>query len=344
MPKKDLKITVIGAGAIGGIVAGFLAKAGYDVEVVCKHRELADKIASGGLHIYGKRGSHMLSVPAVARIPELNRPKDIIILAVKAADAQNAAKEVLPFLFPRSLVVPMENGMGEAALANIVGSERVVGCVIDWGATMHSYGELEMTATGKFTIGYIDGKPDDRLINLKKALSSILPAEVSENIMGRKYYKLVVNSCINSVGAICGLHLGEMFSIKKVRSIFAEIMREGVAVADAMGIRPEGLSDRFDYKKFLESADLSESFKRQIVIYMIKHKYKRLTSSSLQSLKRGRPTEVEYLNGYIADNAKRYNIPTPVNDMIVRMVKEIECGKRKVALDNLESPFFSRFA
>lgn len=344
MQKKDLKIAVIGAGAIGGIVAGFLAKAGYDVEAVCKHQELADKLTSGGLHIYGKKGNHMLAVPAVARIPELNRPKDIVLLAVKAPDALGAAKDALPFLFPRSLVVPMENGMGDSGLADIVGWERVAGCVIDWGATMHSHGELEMTATGKFTIGYVNRKPDDRLINLKKILSAVMPVEISENIAGRKYYKLVVNSCINSVGVICGLQLGEMFTIKKIRSIFAEIMREGVAVADAMGIEPEGLSHKFDYKKFLESTELSETLKRRFMVYMIRHKYKRLTSSSLQSLKRGRPTEVDYLNGYIADNAKRYNIPTPVNDMIVNMVKEIELGRRKVTLNNLEGPFFSKFA
>ncbi|MDB4349568.1 2-dehydropantoate 2-reductase [Omnitrophica bacterium] len=340
---RDVQIAVIGAGATGGIIAGFIARAGYNVEVVCKHQELADKIKSGELHIFGRKGDHRVSIPAVAKISELSGPKDIFLLTVKAADVLNAARESLPFVPSNSLIVPMENGMGDDALAEIFPREQIVGCVIDWGATMHSLGELEMTATGKFAIGYTNNEPDQRLLQLKKILSTVLPVEISENIRGRKYYKLVVNSCINSIGAICGLHLGEMFSIKKIRSIFAEIMHEAVAVADALGIKPESLSGKIDYRKFLQGSGFFDNFTRRLIIYAINVKYNRLKSSSLQSLERGKPTEIDYLNGYIAENGKKYKIPTPVNDKIVQMVKEIEAGRRKIALENLNDPFFTRF-
>jgi 2-dehydropantoate 2-reductase len=340
---REAKIAVIGAGAVGGIIAGFIKMAGYNVEVACKHQKLADRIKSGQLHIFGRRGNYRVSIPAVAKISELNGPKDIILLAVKATDTLAAARELLPFLSDNSVVVSMQNGMLEDALAEIFGRERTVGCVIDLGATMHSPGELEMTVTGTFAIGYIDIKPDQRLLALKKILSAVLPVEITENIRGKKYYKLMVNSCINSVGVICGLNLGKMFSIKKVRNIFIEITREAMAVADAMGIKPELLPHKVDYYKFSEGTGFFNDLKRRLLIYIITAKYRRLKSSSLQSLERGKPTEIDYLNGYIVDNGKKYNVPTPVNDKIVQIVKDIEAGKRKVALDNLNDPFFARF-
>jgi 2-dehydropantoate 2-reductase len=134
-----------------------------------------------------------------------------------------------------------------------------------------------------------------------------------------------------------------MFSIKKVRNIFIEITREAMAVADAMGIKPELLPHKVDYYKFSEGTGFFNDLKRRLLIYIITAKYRRLKSSSLQSLERGKPTEIDYLNGYIVDNGKKYNVPTPVNDKIVQIVKDIEAGKRKVALDNLNDPFFARF-
>lgn len=340
---RDVKIAVIGAGAVGGIIAGSLARAGYNVEVACKHQDLADKIKSGRLHIFGRRGEYRIAVPAVAKISELKQPKDIILLTVKATDMLDAAKELFPFLSSSSLVVPMENGMEEGALAGMFARGRIAGCVIDWGATMHSPGEIELTATGKFVIGYYNDKPDQHLSMLKGILTTVFPVQISENIRGRKYYKLVVNSCINSIGAMCGLHLGEMFATKKIRNIFSEVMQEGAAVAEAIGIEPEVLSGKLDYRKFLQGSSFFDIFKRQLLIYGIKIKYDRLKSSSLQSLERGKPTEIDYLNGYITDNGKRHNIPTPVNDRIVEIVKDIEAGKRKVTVDNLKDPFFARF-
>ena len=340
MPEKDLKIGVIGAGAVGGIIAAFTKKAGYDIEVACKYPELADKIRSGRLHITGKKGNHRISVPAVAKISDLSKPKDILLLTVKATDVLDAAKESLPILSKDYLVVPMENGMTEDSLSGIFTPEKIVGCVMDWGATMHGPGELEMTAKGDFTIGYINHKPDQRLFSLQEILSAVLPTEISENIIGRKYYKLVVNSCINSVGVICGLHLGEMFSIKKIRNIFSKIMREGLAVADARGIKPERLSGKLDYPKFLEGSGAINDLKRKLAIYIMKTRYKRLKSSSLQSLERGKPTEIDYLNGYISDNGRKHNIPTPVNDKIIEIIKDIEAGKRKITPENLNDPFF----
>jgi 2-dehydropantoate 2-reductase len=340
---KDARIAVIGVGAIGGVSAGFMARAGCNVEVVCKYQELAEKIKSNGLHIFGVRGDHKVSMPAVAKISELSEKKDVIFLATKATDMMAAAKNLLPFLTDSSVVVSMQNGICEDALAEIFGRERTIACVVGWGAIMHTQGELEMTSTGEFVIGNIDNKPDQRLSGIKEILCTIVPVKISENITGNLYSKLIVNSCINSLGAICGLYLGEILSIKKIRNIFLEIMREAIAVANAMDIKVEVYAGKLDYYKILKGSGFIANLKRHLLVRVIGFKYRKSKPSTLQSLERGKPTEIDYLNGYIASNGKEHNIPTPVNDKIIRIVKDIEAGEKQIALSNLDDPFFSRF-
>ncbi len=144
------KILVVGAGAIGGIVAGILGKGDLDVHLACKYPELAEKIKTLGLHISGAKGDMKVSLPTVARTDELEGHFDYVLIATKALDMPKIARQVLPLLKENSLVVSLQNGICEDELAEIVGRERTVGCVVGWGATMHKPGELEMTSSGEF--------------------------------------------------------------------------------------------------------------------------------------------------------------------------------------------------
>ena len=127
MLTEEAKIAVVGAGAIGGVTAAFIKQAGYDLELVCKHRALADKINDSGLKINGLKGAHQVRMHAVETIPDLSQPKDLIFLATKANDCVAAAQELIPFLKPDSVVVSLQNGISETALAGALGKERVVG-------------------------------------------------------------------------------------------------------------------------------------------------------------------------------------------------------------------------
>lgn len=340
---RESRVAVVGAGAIGGITAALMTKEGYDVEVVCKHRELADTIRSTGLHVFGVKGDSTVPMPAVDRISGLSDKKDVIFLATKATDMIEAARDLLPFLGESSVVVSMQNGICEDALARIVGRERIIGCVVGWGGTMHRPAELEMTSTGEFVIGNVDNQPDNRLPPIKNMLEAVLPVEISGNIMGSLYSKLIINSCITSLGAVCGLYLGEMLAVKKIRNIFVEIMKEAIAVADAMGITVEVYAGKIDYYKLLSGLGLFDHLKRHLMIRMVGFKYRRLKSSMLQSLERGKPTEIDYMNGYISDNGKKFAVPTPVNDKIISIIKDIENGRKDISKGNFDDPFFSRF-
>jgi 2-dehydropantoate 2-reductase len=206
-------ILVIGAGAIGGIVAGILKRKGFDVCLVTKHPDLAKEISEKGLEISGNCGNFTIKVPSVAEVTQISRRPTIVLIATKALDMPHAAIDVLPLLCEISTVVSLRNGIVEEELGSIVGAERTVGCVVGWGATMHSKTKLEMTSSGEFVIGYIDKKQDEKLKELAKILENILPVEISDNILPNLYSKLIINSCITTVGAISGLPLGLQRSI-----------------------------------------------------------------------------------------------------------------------------------
>ena len=332
---EDLKIAVVGAGAIGGICAAFISRAGYDVEVAVRRDEHAQAVRERGIRVTGVKGEFTAKLPAVADVGEMSEDRDLVLLGIKATAMADVAEQLAGRIGPDTAVVSLQNGFCEDALAEILGRERVVGCVTGWGATMHSDTELEMTSFGDFIIGNIDNRPDPRLEGMKEVLDHVLETRISENITGSLYSKLIINSCITSVGAVCGLYLGQMLAQKQVRLIFLAIMEEAMAVARAMDIRVEVFAGKLDYYTFTASRGLLGDVKRHAFLRIMGFKYRRLKSSSLQSLERGRRTEIDYLTGYITSKGRALSVPTPVNDRIRSIVREIEAGRRDISPDNI---------
>ena len=342
MLTKESKIAVVGAGAIGGVTAAFIHRSGWNTEIICKHQEVVDKVAAQGLRVSGVKGELTAKVKAVKNISDLSEPKDLFLLATKANDCVSAARQLTEFLKPDSTVVSLQNGMCEEALAETLGRDRVVGCVVGWGATYHAPAELEVTSDGEFIIGNIDNRPDERLPAIQKLLSAVYPTRPSNNIMGELYSKLIINSCINSLGVIGGVTLGELLASKRVRNIFLALMREAMEVADAMGIKVEpAAGGKLDYYKYLSTKGVISDFKRHLFIRIIGFKYRRIKSSSLQSMERGRKTEINFLNGHICERGKEHGVATPINDAVRNMVLEIEDGKREMSMNNVKDLSFA---
>lgn len=342
MLSKNADIVVVGAGAIGGVTAALLKTAGWNVQLVCKHREIADLAMSKGISLTGIKGNRTVRLDAVPAIADLSGSMDLVLLATKATDCVAAARNLLPFLKPDSIVVSLQNGICEEDIATVVGRDRVMGCVVGWGASMLGPGSLEITSGGDFIIGNIDHQPDDNLPFVRDLLDNVVPTRISDNIMGELYAKLIINACINSLGVIVGVRLGRLLAHLKVRRIFIAIMREAMAVASAMGIKVEkGGGGKLDYHAFLQSGGFFKELKRHLFIRAIGFKYRRIKSSSLQSIERGRRTEIDYLNGYIVDRGQAAGVAVPVNAAVVAMVKQIEAGTRPMGLANLADIAFN---
>ncbi len=331
----SVRICIIGAGAIGGVTAAFMAKAGFDVTLVTKHPEIAAISNGEGLHITGVKGEERVRVPAVASISELSGTYQLCLIATKAYDMPGCARQVLPRLAEDALVVSMQNGICTDALSAVVGEHRTVGCVIGFGATMKGPGELEMTSTGEFVIGLPDKSRPALLEELRKALSAVVPASISDDIYAELYSKLIVNACITALGAVCGLRLGEMMQRNDARRIFLGVISEGVRAAEAAGLRIPPYGGKLDYHKLMQGDGVLDRLRRHLTIRIVGLKYSQLKSSSLQSLERGRPTEIQYFNGYIVRKGAESGIVCPINARLTEMVEEIEQKKRQITTDNL---------
>jgi len=308
---KESRICVIGPGAIGGVVAAILTRESHDTTLVVKHPKLAEKINSKGIEVTGTCGNFTQKVASVALPNELDGTFDYVLIATKADGLVEAARGMLPFLHLNSRVVSMQNGICEEMLADVVGGNRTIGCVVGFGGIMHEPGKVEMTSGGELIIGNWKRERDEEL----EGLAHIL-------------------------GAICGQSLGEMLANRNNRNLFIEVIREAVAVGNAMEIKiPPGAAGKLDYYKFLAPGILS-GIKRHLTIRVIGMKYRKLKSSSLQSLERGRKTEVENYNGYIASKGKELGMATPVNEQLTHMVGEIEQGKRQIDPENFREISF----
>ena len=147
---KELKIAVVGAGAIGGICAGLIKKAGYDVTVVVRREAHARQIMEEGIHIKGICGEFTVKMDAIAGVENLAPDLDLVLLGVKATALGDVVQQLISRLSPSAMVVSLQNGFCEDAIGKVLGRDRVIGCVTGWGATLHSDCDLEMTSTGDF--------------------------------------------------------------------------------------------------------------------------------------------------------------------------------------------------
>lgn len=334
MTKKNPRMVMVGAGAIGGVMATLMREKGCDMTVVCKHGEIVDIAEGRGLRVTGVLGEHQANMPAVADIEELQGQFDVAFIATKAYDMPGCARRLLPMLTPDSLVVSLQNGICTDALSAVVGPERTVGCVVGFGATLLGPGELCMTSTGELIIGRMQGDQTD-LEPVREAMCAVAPTVIRRDIYAQLYSKLIINSCITSLGAICGLKLGKMLLMRRARQLFLSVIGEAVAVARALGLTLPPYGGKLDYEKLMAGEGWASDLRRRITLLAVGFKYRRLKSSSLQSLERGRPTEIDYFNGFIAQKGEEMGIPCPVNRRLTQMIKEIEGGKRSIKVDNL---------
>lgn len=331
-----MKIIVAGAGAIGGTVAVLFKKAGLDVSIMCHSKASKEKIESDGFYLHGAKGEYHENFKCYCSAKELEGEEfDIIIIATKYAHMAECAKTMLPFVKENGLVVGMQNGILTEELAEIVGREKVVGCMLGFGATRNAVNDVTMTSKGEFYVGMLDGRKPELLSQFAELLGGILPTKISDDIKRQQYSKLIINSCINAVAGITGKTLGEILKDVRARDLFLNIAREGMAVAKSLNIDVPKYGVMLEYKLLaLGNSKLYNSICK-FVVMMVGKLYSDVKPSTLQSLEKGELTEIDVLNGYFVENAKKYGVAVPVNTKLVEMIHEIERGERKMSSDNL---------
>lgn len=335
-----MKTLVIGAGAIGSIVAGILTLKGFDIDLVCQSTEQSEKLNIDGLVFKIKNRKHIQLVPSYPSVNSTPGNYSYVILATKTFDMTQPAKEAIQKLSPKGLIISMQDGYCEHTLARVAGTDRVVGAMIGWGATLSKNGMAEMSSKGEMIIGKLDGFDDPRLDNLQFMLNHIVPTSIVRNINEHIYSKLIINSCVTTLGALTGLNVGALITDKKLRNTFIQIIKEALCVADYLKIEIPEYAGKLNYKRLIRGNSIYHRIRKHARIRLFGVKYRHVKSSGLQSLERGEPTEIDCLNGYIVQRAKELGIDTPVNKRLVEMVHEIEAGKREISPSNLDEPLF----
>ena len=227
--------------------------------------------------------------------------------------------------------------MPELSVAEVIGEKRTYGCTVGWGATLQGPGVSELTSQPDsltFSLGSLDGHRDGKFDEIVRLLETMGKVEVEENFIGARWSKLLINSAFSGLSAVFGCTFGEVAANKRSRLCAQRIIKECIDVANAAKIKIEPIQGK-DVVKLL---DYRGGFKRwisfQIIPIAIK-KHRLLKASMLQDLEKGKPCEIEAINGVVSSYGKKVNVPTPFNDKVIEIIRSIERGERKPSFDNL---------
>ncbi len=316
------RVLVVGCGGIGGVVVSSIYDhvrgLGGEVVALTTNPEIAAAVRAHGFRLTGVDGARTVRAPIVTELDAATAPFDQILLATQPPQVEEAARGALPWLAPEGVMVCFQNGLCEDRIARVAGPERVLGAVVAWGATMPEPGVYERTAAGGFTVGHIDGRDDPRVERLALALEAVGPIVRTSNLAGARWSKLAINCAISSLGTIGGDRLGTLMMSLTVRRLTLRIMTEVVRVARAEGVSLEKVSGTLDLDWLAVGA-----------------RYRRMRSSMLSAIERGRPPAVDFLNGEVVERGAKRGVPTPVNAEAQRLVHAIARGEARSSMETI---------
>ena len=297
------RIAVVGAGAVGGYFGGMFARAGAPT-VFIGRKHFADAVNSKGLVLDKSEGQERIKARATVELSAV-RECLLILFCVKANDTLATAREMAPFVRPDATVVCLQNGIDNAdkvhAAANIVAVPSAVYVAV----SVPESGRVKHLARGDLIIGRSEKATELADIFIRAGI----PCRISDNIEGELWMKLLRNCALNAISALGLVRYGQIAQSDDAKKLMEQVVDEVLAVAHAAGVVLPGVYDRQSgMAAAMElAAQMADAF-----------------SSTAQDLNRGRLTEIDALNGYIARRGAELGIPVPVNHALFTLVKLAE--------------------
>lgn len=330
------KLLFVGAGAIGSYLGAFLSRAGHDVTLVDAWAEQVETIRQHGIAVTGPHPAFEARPAAVhlheaARLP---RDFDIAFVAMKAYDTAWATQLALRHLAPEGYVAAAQNCWPDPVVAAVAGSGRAVGLVMSKiGVALWKPGQVERgmeKGQGKghdvFRVGEHDGRITTRATELAQMLSVIDGALVTDNLWGERWAKLCANAMGNPVQAMSGLGSLEIASSEVGRAITIHLASESARVGLALGHRvPTFNGATAEQWADADRRDTYEALDTMLTPTATSRRNWR--SSMAQDVIKRRPTEIDYMNGFVVAQGRERGVPTPVSAAVVEVVREVERGK-----------------
>ena len=300
------RVAVVGAGAVGGYFGGMLARAGIPV-VLIGRPSFVEAVRRSGLRIDSIRFQETVHPDAATELGAA-AGADVVLFCVKTTDTVPVSTQLAAILPQGSLVVSMQNGVNNAEVIREASGINALPAVVYVAASVPAPGTVKHLGRGDIVVGSQDG----RIGPLAEIFAAAtIPCRISENIEGELWTKLVWNCALNAVSALGRVTYGEIIANGDARRLVEAVVQETLSVARAKGVHPPGLEDA--------KAAVAGAFK-------VAEQMSATRSSTAQDLVRGKPTEIDSLNGYVARTGSQLGVPTPVNHALYTLIKLYETG------------------
>ena len=298
------RIAVVGAGAVGGYFGGIFARAGAPT-VFIGRKHFADAVTSKGLVLDKSEGLERIRVRATVEISAI-RDCSLILFCVKANNTSSTAAQIARFVRPDATIVCLQNGVDNADQVRDAANVVPIPAVVYVAVSVPEPGRVKHLARGDLIIG----PPSERTTHLADVFARAgIPCRVSDNIEGELWLKLLRNCALNAISALGHARYGQIAQSDDAKKLMEDIVDEVLAVARAARVVLPGVDDRESgMAAAMEIAtQMADAF-----------------SSTAQDLSRGRPTEIDALNGYVARRGAELGVPVPVNHALFTLVKLAE--------------------
>jgi 2-dehydropantoate 2-reductase len=305
--KQWPRVVVVGAGAVGCYFGGMLARAGAPVTLIGRAPHV-DAIYRDGLFIDGIRFKEHISVSAST---ELSAARDahLILFSVKTVDTEATAKSLASYLAPDAIVVSLQNGVDNAEQIRAASGIFAIPAVVYVAVAMAGLGQVKHTGRGDLIIGNPPANHDASPSRLEEVAATFVranvPCRISENVTVELWEKLIMNCAYNALSALARSQYGRILQDPDAVEVMKQVVIEAVAVADATGIK------------------LAQDAMIEAVLKLGKAMPETL-SSTAQDIARGKPTEIDSLNGFLVRKGADLGVPTPVNRTLHALVKLLE--------------------
>jgi 2-dehydropantoate 2-reductase len=333
------RIAFMGAGAVGSYVGGHMTRVGEDVTLIDPWPDHVETIKRDGLRLEGTQGEHHVR-PKALHLHEaqalFKTPIDVAFVCTKSYDTIWAATLISQYLAPNGFVVSLQNGINEERIAGVVGWGRVVG-VIASSISVNAYAPGRVTRTVQpggpgytvFRVGEVHGRVTPRIEEIAGWLTAVDSAKTTTNLWGERWSKLVTNTSGNGVSAITGLGGKDSTLDPELRRLRIQLAGEAVSVGQALGYEIEPIMG-MPAQTQRAAAEGDRAAYDQIEAKMLDG-LKRMTDegrpSTGQDIVKGRRTEIDYLNGLVADKGAEVGVPAPTHRALVQVVHEVERGE-----------------
>lgn len=330
-----MRLLIWGAGAIGGTLGAYLARAGHDITFVDRAAEHVAAMNERGLAITGPIAEFTARAPAFTPATLSGRWQKVL-LCVKAQDTRKAAQAIAPYLTANGYIVSVQNGLNELEIAAVVGEKCTMGCFVNFGADYQEPGVILFGGRGAVVVGEIDGSLTPRLEQLHQTLLDFEPkAIMTPNIWGFLWSKLAYGAQLFAT-ALSNESIADALANPDYRELYVAVAQEVLRVAISQGVTPEAFNS-FNPHAFMPDTEIAVSLRSLDAMVAFNRKSAKTHSGIWRDLAiRKRRTEADAQLGPIVSFGTQSGVPTPLTAKIIEMIHEIENGVRPLQIANLD--------